>query len=217
MTDARSTPTTRRRGRPGHDLASVLAISVDVFNERGFDGTSMEDLAHRLGVSKSTIYHHIESKEALLGLALDQALTCLEEVADDVRRLDGAAVDRLDALLRASVHVLVDRLPYVTLLLRVRGNSEIERRALARRRRIDRLAAELVKEAVGDGDLRPGVDPVITAHLLFGTVNSLTEWLKPGKSYDAGRLAGAVSALAFDGLRMPAPGGPGVSETAVRR
>jgi AcrR family transcriptional regulator len=191
---------TRRRGRPGHDISTVLATSVEVFNERGFDGTSIEDLARRLGISKSAIYHHVESKDALLGLALDHALTGLEEVAEKVRSLNGPAIDRLQRLLRDSVGVLVERLPYVTLLVRVRGNSDVERQALARRRRLDRLAAELVKEAVGDGDVRPDIDPAVTARLLFGMVNSLTEWLKPGRN-SAAELADVVAAVAFDGLR----------------
>ncbi|MDQ1732607.1 MAG: hypothetical protein QOK10_2766, partial [Pseudonocardiales bacterium] len=95
-----------------------------------------------------------------------------------------------------------DRLPYVTLLLRVRGNSEVERQALTRRRRIDRLVAGLVKEAVGDGDLRPDLDPALTARLLFGMVNSLTEWLKPGSRHSAEELARVVAAVAFDGLKV---------------
>lgn len=192
----------KRRGRPGHDLESVLAGAVAVFNERGFDGASIEDLSRRLGISKSAIYHHVESKDALLELALDRALVGLEEVADEVRSLDGPAVERLDVLLRSSVGVLVDRLPYVTLLLRVRGNSDLERRMLRRRRRLDALVADLVKEAVGDGDLRPDIDPAVTARLMFGMVNSLTEWLKPGKNHDDSALADAVAAIVFDGLRV---------------
>lgn len=195
-----STPA-RKRGRPGHDLSTVLETSVEVFNERGFDGTSMEDLSQRLGISKSAIYHHVPSKDALLGLALDHALTGLEEAAEHARNLDGPAVERLELLIRRSVSVLVERLPYVTLLLRVRGNTDVERQALTRRRRLDRLGADLVKQAVGDGDLRPDVDPLITARMLFGTVNSLIEWLKPGSKHSAAELADAVTAITFDGLR----------------
>ena len=69
-----SEPEGRRRGRPGHDLASVLAVAVELFNERGYDGTSMRDLAARLGIAKSAIYHHVAGKEELLSLALDRAL-----------------------------------------------------------------------------------------------------------------------------------------------
>jgi AcrR family transcriptional regulator len=192
----------RRRGRPGLDVETVLARSVELFNQRGFDGTSMEDLAGHLGISKSAIYHHVASKDALLGLALDHALSGLEQAATEVRGMAGPAVNRLESLLRRSVDVLLERLPYVTLLVRVRGNSEVERQALARRRRLDRLAAELVKEAVAEGDLRPDVDPAVTARLLFGMVNSLTEWLRPSSTHTAEELGDAVAAAAFDGLRQ---------------
>jgi AcrR family transcriptional regulator len=192
----------RRRGRPGLDLATVLDRSVALFNERGFDGTSMEDLARHLGITKSAIYHHVPGKDALLGLALDHALSGLEEAASDVRAHDVPAVTRLELLVRRSVAVLEERLPYVTLLLRVRGNSEVERQALARRRRIDRVVTELVREAVAAGDLRPDVDPAVIARLLFGMVNSLTEWLRPGSTHSAGELGDAVVAAGFDGLRV---------------
>jgi AcrR family transcriptional regulator len=194
-------PAARRRGRPGLDRATVVERSVEIFNQRGFDGTSMEDLAQHLGISKSAIYHHVASKDALLGLALDHALSGLEAAARDVRTMSGRAVDRLEALVRRSVGVLVERLPYVTLLLRVRGNSEVERDALARRRKLDRFAAGLAKEAIADGDLRPGVDAAVATRLLFGMVNSLTEWLRPDSAHTAAELADAVAAAAFDGLR----------------
>ena len=52
-----SEPEGRRRGRLGHDLASVLAVAVELFNERGYDGTSMRDLAARLGIAKLSLIH----------------------------------------------------------------------------------------------------------------------------------------------------------------
>jgi AcrR family transcriptional regulator len=179
----------------------VVERSVELFIERGFDGTSMEDLARHLGITKSAIYHHVAGKDALLGLALDRALSGLEEAAFEVRAAQLSPGARLELLVRRSVAVLVERLPYVTLLLRVHGNSEVERAALARRRQIDRLAAGLVQEAVASGELRAGLDPALTARLLFGMVNSVTEWLRPDNALTADALADAVVALAFDGLR----------------
>jgi AcrR family transcriptional regulator len=202
-----SAPPARRRGRPGYDLESLLAVAVDVFNQRGYDGTSMEDLARRLGIGKSAIYHHVQSKEHLLQLALDRALDGLGEVAGRARALDGSAMQRLELLVYGSVEVLRRELPYVTLLLRVRGNTEVERAALERRRQFDRYAAALVRQAERDGDIRPDVDPAVTARLLFGMVNSVAEWYRPGPA-DADVTA-AVCAVAFDGLRAgPAPRDP---------
>jgi len=65
---------------------------------------------------------------------------------------------------------------------------------MARRRQIDHLVAELVTEAVDDGDLRPDADPAIVARLLFGMVNSLTEWLRPRSGQPAGELARILTA-----------------------
>jgi hypothetical protein len=104
--------------------------------------------------------------------------------------------------------VLVDRLPFVTLLLRVRGNTKVERQALARRREFDRLVSELVLRAEAEGDVRPDVDPAVTSRLLFGLVNSLTEWYRPRGGMGADALADAVCKIAFDGLRQAAPGTP---------
>src|SRR5690606_1559926 len=68
-------PARRPRGRPGHDRAAVLRTAIDLFIRRGYDATSVSDLAAELGVTKSAVYHHFASKEALLAAALDEALS----------------------------------------------------------------------------------------------------------------------------------------------
>ena len=191
-----------RRGRPGHSLESLLAVSVAVFNERGYDATSMEDLAARLGITKSAIYHHVPSKVELLRLALDRALDGLFAVTGEPGAGTGPAVDRLEYIVRGSVRVLASELPFVTLLLRVRGNSPVELAALRRRREFDQLVTDLVRAAAQAGDIRPDVDPAVVSRLLFGTVNSLTEWYRPNRTLDAAALADAVVAVTFDGLRV---------------
>ena len=191
-----------RRGRPGHDLESVLAVAVEVFNERGYDGTSMRELSERLGIAKSAIYHHVTGKEELLRLALDRALSGLSAVADRARVLPAPAIERLEYLVRGSVEVLEAESPYVTLLLRVRGNTTVERAALDRRRAFDRFVADLVGAAQRDGDIDPDRDALITARLLFGLVNSIVEWYRPTRRSGARPLADAVCAMAFDGLRV---------------
>lgn len=196
--------TTVRRGRPGYDVESLLAVAVKVFNEKGYDGTSMDDVSRRLGRTKSAIYHHVAGKQELLRLALDRALDALFAVTDEPAFCTGRAIERLEYLVRRSVQVLADELPYVTLLLRVRGNTRVERAALARRRRFDAIVSALVAEAEAQGDVRPDVDPAITARLLFGTVNSLIEWYRPRGALPADELADAVVKVAFEGLRVRA-------------
>ena len=198
--------TTRsRRGRPGYDVERLLAVAVEVFNERGYDGTSMNDLSERLGIAKSGIYHHVAGKEELLSRALDRALDGLDSVINRAAALEAPAIARLEALVRGSVEVLQSELPYVTLLLRVRGNTEVEQHALARRREFDRFVGELVAAAARAGELRADIEPGLISRLLFGTVNSLIEWYRPERGLQPAELADAVVEVVFGGLRT-APG-----------
>ena len=191
-----------RRGRPGHDLESVLRGAVKVFNERGYDGTSMEDLSRQLGITKSAIYHHVAGKEELLRLAVNRALDGLSAVLDDISLMDAPAMIRLEELTRRSVLLLASELPFVTLLLRVRGNTKTERQALARRREFDAAVASLVTQAQDEGDLRPDVDPATIARLLYGMINSVVEWYRPRGGDRPGDLADIIAGVAFDGLRL---------------
>jgi AcrR family transcriptional regulator len=200
-------------GRRRHDLDSMLAVAVRVFTERGYDGTSMGELAAASGLSKSSIYHHVESKEQLLRLALERAVEPLFAVTREPGATQGRALDRLEHVVRREVQVLAEQLPYVTLLLRVHGNTETERWALDRRRQFDRFVTGLVRKAAAEGDVRTDVDAAVVTRLLFGMINSLVEWYEPpsttGRRPRAGRpvapedLADAVVRLAFDGLRTP--------------
>jgi len=192
-----------RRGRPGHDQQTVLRAAIELFNRQGYDATSVGDLARELGLTKSAIYHHVPSKEHLLASAVDEALDALTAALDEVAALEGLdAGQRLREGVRSSVTVLVQHLPAVTLLLRVHGNTPVEQAALARRREIDRRLADMVAEAAAKGSVRADLDPLLISRLVFGMVNSLTEWVRVDSRTkgEPEALADAVVALAFDGL-----------------
>ena len=198
--------------RRRYDTSSLLEVAVRVFTERGYDGTSMEDLARASGLSKSSLYHHVPGKEHLLRLALERAVEPLFAVIDEPAATQGRAIDRLQHVVRREVEVLAGQLPYVTLLLRVRGNTEAERWALERRREFDRRLTVLVRAAAKDGDVRADLDPAVVTRLVFGMINSLVEWYRPDGDPSRGaparkppvppaELADAVVRVAFDGLR----------------
>ena len=189
-------------GRPArYSRDELIAVVTREFIGRGYDATSMADIAAATGLTKSAVYHHVSGKEELLRLALSRALDGLFDVLDEPASRSGAAIARLEHVLRRSVDVLVAQLPYVTVLLRVRGNTETERWALRRRREFDRRLSALVQAAIDDGDVRADLDPRIVTRLLFGAVNSIIEWYRPGGRDDAGKVADALVSIAFDGLR----------------
>ncbi|GAA3123859.1 TetR/AcrR family transcriptional regulator [Streptomyces rameus] len=181
---------------------TLLSVAVRVFNERGYDGTSMEHLSKAAGISKSSIYHHVSGKEELLRRAVSRALDGLFATLDEEHARVGRPADRLEHVVRRMVEVLIAELPYVTLLLRVRGNTETERWALERRRDFDHRVAELLKAAAAEGDVRGDVEVRLATRLVFGMINSIVEWYRPDARGASGReVADAVVRLVFSGLR----------------
>src|SRR6478752_3517559 len=198
------------RGRPArYTKDGLLELVVKVFNERGYEAASMEDLAKASGFTKSTFYHHVSGKEELLRMAVDRALDGLSAALDESVNTGGGPVEQLEDAVRRTTEVLLAELPYVTLLLRVRGNTKVERDALTRRRAIDARLATLVKAAVDAGEIRGDIDPRLVSRLLFGMVNSITEWYRPGgRSSSQQAIVDATVNLAMDGLganRAPRP------------
>jgi AcrR family transcriptional regulator len=188
-----------KRGRPArHEREVLLALVTHEFLQRGYDATSMEDLAAATGLTKSALYHHVRGKEDLLREAVSRALDALFAVLEEQPSRSGPAVQRLEHVVRRSVEVLVSELPSVSLLLRVRGNTGTERWALQRRRDFDARLTALVQQAVDEGDLRADLDPSLVTRLLFGMVNSVAEWYRPGHGDG---VPDAVVAMAFEGLR----------------
>ncbi|MDX3382704.1 TetR/AcrR family transcriptional regulator [Streptomyces niveiscabiei] len=181
---------------------SLLSVAVRVFNERGYDGTSMEHLSKAAGISKSSIYHHVAGKEELLQRAVSRALDGLFAILDEESARAGRAIDRLEHVVRRMVGVLITELPYVTLLLRVRGNTDTERWALERRREFDHRVAELLRSASLEGDVRTDIDVRLATRLAFGMINSIVEWYRPdGRGVGEREVADAVTRLVFEGLR----------------
>lgn len=201
MPIASKAPSAPRRGRPGYDQESVLTVAVAVFNRHGYDATSMGMLAEELGVSKSAIYHHVPSKGDLLRLALDEALVPLEAIGEHERATTGTSIQRLEFMLRSTIRVLLERQPSVTLLLRLRGNTEIERQALERRRAVDRKVTELMILAQQDGKVRADIEPRTTTRLMFGMINSLVEWYRPDGPGTPQEVEENAIAMIVDGLR----------------
>ena len=193
----------------------MLRAAVEVFNERGYYGTSMEDLSRRLGIAKSGIYHHVSGKEELLRMALDRALDGLWEAAERARSLDALRPSSglrpwSGARWRCSSHSCRTSRCCCGCGATPRWSGPpLDRRQT----RSSALVASLVAEAEAerDGDIRADIDPRLTARLLFGTVNSIVEWYRPVRlpaSSIAEAVPGSVSlagsavcAITFDGTR----------------
>ncbi|MCT1871663.1 TetR/AcrR family transcriptional regulator [Micrococcus luteus] len=196
---------TPRRGRPGYDRQTLLAECVELFNRHGYEATSMGMLAAHLGISKSAIYHHVESKEAILDHAVTEALDALEACLDDVVASGSDAGAQVEAAIRGTLGVLAEKQPEVTLLLRLRGNSAVEVAAVERRREITRRFGDLLEAAQAAGAVRSDVTPRNLARLALGMINSIVDWYRPDRGVPGqqgpDQMIDAVTGVVLGGLR----------------
>lgn len=188
------------RGRPGYTREDVIRIAVKQFNTHGYEATSMGALALTLGVSKSAIYHHITSKEEILVEATDHALEALFDVIDTADITEGDAKNRLSSVISGATRVLCENPENVTLLLRLRGNTEVEKQILERRRQITRRLIDFVDAAQEEGAVRSNLDAGMVARLTFGMINSLVEWYRPDGSISPQELSELMPDFVFQGL-----------------
>ncbi|MGH9030633.1 MAG: TetR/AcrR family transcriptional regulator [Acidimicrobiia bacterium] len=193
--------------REPYDAEALVDVAVRVFLDRGYDRASMIDVARAAELGKSSLYHHVAGKEELLERALRRALDALFASLEAPDCTRGPAVDRLAAVIRHTVEIMCEQPAEVALLLRVRGNTETERWAADRRRDLDRIVTDLVREAMEEGDLRDDLDPALVTRLVFGMSNSVVEWYRPERRTRAGTIVDAILAIVFDGLRRRPPAG----------
>jgi AcrR family transcriptional regulator len=186
--------------RKPYDMDAIVDIAVQVFLRRGYDGASLDQVAEAAGITKASIYYHADGKEALLARGAGRALEALFAVLEEVGAQEGREIDRLRHVVRRTVEITVKRLPEVALLLRVRGNTTTERWILEQRRRFDRLVATIVGEAQLKGEIRADIEAGMITRMLFGMLNSITEWYRPGGGLGVEGVVAAATRIAFEGI-----------------
>jgi AcrR family transcriptional regulator len=189
--------------RATYDADSIGDVALEVFRVRGYDATSMEDLARAAGVTKPAFYHHVGGKEELLGRGLTKALDALFAMLQEPEALTGTAAVRLRHIIRRIVELEDALLAPVTVLLRARGTTATERQALERRRSFDAHVAALITEGQREGSLRVDIDPHLMARLVMGMVTWVIEWYHPGGRWTVDAVANAVVEMASTGITNP--------------
>jgi AcrR family transcriptional regulator len=178
----------------------LTRIAARLFAERGYQGTSLADLADALGVQKPSLYHHIDSKEDLLWEVAWDGAESFHAALDGVPA-DAAAADRIRLALRAHLAVVGAQLDIATVFVREWRHLTSPRRDefLAERRRYEERIRELFRAGVEESQLRTDLDVPTSALLFLSAANWAYTWLRPGSPTD--ELADRLYAAMLEGMR----------------
>lgn len=180
----------------------ILEVAARVFCERGFEATSMGDVAAAVGMTKAGIYHHIAGKEELLAAIMNygmdlfetQVLRKTEKIADPLERLTATLEGHLLLVLR-------DRPKEVTVILHEGGALPAAARARldARKKRYIRFLEKTIRELVMRKVARR-VDPTVAAYALLGMVNWTYQWYRSGGRLSEEKVAKEMTQFYLRGL-----------------
>lgn len=169
---------------------AVLSAAAQLFNERGFHATSLDDIAARLGVSKPTLYYYVKNKEEILLGCVRQGLQLMLDGIEASRRDGGSALDQLTTCMQVYARIVTQ--DFGMCLIRV-GDEQISADNRVELRRIkaaiDHEFRRLVAQGVEEGSLAP-CDPKMTAFVIGGALSWIGRWYQPGGEYTPEQIAG---------------------------
>ncbi len=185
-------------------VAEALPAAAEVFAERGFEGTRIEDLAEATGIPKATLYYYFSGKEDLLVHLLGRLLARIAEAVQAAATDEGLARERLERVVSVQLEVLAAHPASLRVLVADLGRAgRIPEIADAIRTAFHEPVHTLLADGAEDGSLRP-TDPDVTASAVFGvvTVPALFE-IVTGRSLDADALAATLTPLLMEGIEAP--------------
>ena len=190
----------RQRGRE-RDRARILAAAEELFARQGFAGTSMQQLAATADFSVGKLYQHFRGKEAIFRDLLESRSRAMLDVMRREAAGEGTALARLLRLLAAVTGHARDHGTFYEIYLR-ENPANLEGLIASVKQEAQDMVAQLLAEAIGQGELRAGEDPVLVAAMVVGAGDRVMDHLflrpQPG---DPSVVAGLIERLLIDPLR----------------
>lgn len=185
-----------------HRRDELVKVAARLFRERGYNGTSMQDLAGELGILRGSLYAHIASKEDLLFDIIDRGadrfLTRIEEVVAAQVPPD----EKLRLAIRGHIETVAEHIDASTVFLNDWKFLSSDRRDAIQGKRdlYESMIREIVEEGVEWEIFPEDTDPKFATLLILSAVNWVHQWYSPEGPSTPGEIADRFSDMILHGL-----------------
>jgi AcrR family transcriptional regulator len=182
----------------------ILSVAADLFARKGFEGTTVRDIAEAAGILSGSLYHHFRSKEQIMDEIVTAYFEEIEERWSVV--LDGSSdpAEQFAAMLRELL-LAVHRHPGAARMLTNEWSNFREVSALTQRWKAhEAQGRSLARAAVADGTFRSDIDAFYLYSVGMDVVRGFAGWYRPGSRADIQQVAHAYVTLVIAGLTAPA-------------
>ena len=202
-------------------VLQILSVAGRLFATKGFEGTSMRDIAVACGISKSLLYHHFSNKDEIYSrVAVGSTLELYLFVRDRVP--DGPPSQKIRAFMVATAEYFRRyRWAWIASTTAFWNDPDRGRQKerLTRRDRFENFLRSLIQEAIDAGEIRK-VDIPMTGRLILSSLNWMHRWYNPNKSATPEQIADIFFDMIFNGLKagdLPEPAAADATKTARRK
>ena len=182
--------------------AEILGAAADLFHTRGYHATTMDDIAHAVGLKKGSLYHYVTAKDVLLRTLAEETIAGYLGDGERIAAEQGSAAERLARIIAAHVRRLCAAPEHVTVLVRESHYVPDELAAEVRgmTRRYNHLVADLIAEGIARGEFQP-TDPAVAALMLLGALNWAHRWYQPDGRLSPDEIGRQFAQTFLEGLR----------------
>ncbi|MET0821409.1 MAG: TetR/AcrR family transcriptional regulator [Aeromicrobium sp.] len=177
-------------------FSPILEAALGAFHEHGYGGSTVRDIAGRVGVTVPALYYHHENKEAMLFALLDQSITRLHDLVGDAASSGSSGRDRFDAMVQVLVRHTATSGRIMFLDSEIRSLTPEHRAAYADQRAgIEHQVLRAVEDANTEGDFRTE-HPRDTVRAVLGMIQAVAAWFRPDGEMTVDDLSALYLALA---------------------
>jgi TetR/AcrR family transcriptional regulator, cholesterol catabolism regulator len=181
----------------------ILEAAAQIFHERGYADTSVQDVANAVGLLKGSLYYYIESKEDLLFRVLQDVHAQAKQILDVVPEMDVPPLERLAAYVRGHIEFNLRNIEKVAVYYHDFEQLSPERREeiVATRKRYEEFVIALIEEAQEAGEVDSNLDSHVATYSVLGMLNWVYTWYRPGGKVSISDFADLVAEIVVGGLR----------------
>jgi AcrR family transcriptional regulator/NAD(P)-dependent dehydrogenase (short-subunit alcohol dehydrogenase family) len=176
--EIRVTSRSAGRGRRGNDRRDeIVRKAIESFQRHGYHNTTIENIAHQLGLTKGSVYYYVEGKQDLLFEAHRFAMGLLRRGLKEIAALNASPQKKLERAIRHHIRAVIDELSLATVLLQQEYSlSAAQRRKIvAMRDEYEQLFRAVILEGIAKGVFRP-VDVRVIGFAILGALNWMPHW-----------------------------------------
>lgn len=173
----------------------LLREAAASFNRRGYHGTSLAEIAKKLGVTKAALYTYVPSKEELLYFCHDSAMDTAIESLQKARASGGTGLQKLSATLLNYLEMMLGEEGGYVVLLEENAMKPAHVRAIVKRRdQFEQGLREIVAEGIADGSIVP-CNPKLAVFMAMGALNWGRKWYRPNGDWSGTQIAHTLTEM----------------------